>query len=318
MIISYIQKRLFGIFSISLNLIFTSGFANWFYFQYNLFPTEHRISNSVFVGNTHQAVNYTSVADGSHGRPPFTIERSKITDTEASPFNVHKHSALSIEVQDNSFALTNSFLARNSLGAIEANLRKSEGTNVLKSLIYANTFFRNANGTIVVAQRKGLRNTHCWAQIVNNMFRNNLGYESTVKLSNIKSEILNNYFYNNSGLHSVVYDFPSGASSEWQRCELNTFYLNQGSGQNYGVTVLSNGPMEYHKNNFKNPSNLYEISSTRHAVSDNINAKMNWWGVGTEPGVGWRINDKNDDYRLASVDHVPFQKLPPRNILSRE
>lgn len=300
-----------------MNLRFTYGFANWFYFQSNFNPTEHRISNSVFVDSIHQAVKYTSVADGSHRRPPFTIERCKITDTDAFPSNVHKHSAISIEVQDNSFALTNSFLARNSLGAIEANLGKGEGTNVLKSLIYANTFFSNANGTIVVAQRKGLRNTHCWAQIVSNMFRNNLGYESTVKLSNIKGEILNNYFYNNSGLHSIEYEFSS-AWSKWQRCELNTFYLNQGSGRNYGVTVLSNGPMEYHKNNFKNPSNLYEISSTRHAVSDYINAQRNWWGVGTEPGVGWRINDKNDDYRLASVDYVPFQKLPPRNILSRE
>ena len=284
---------------------------------YYLSPTEHRISNSVFVGNIHQAINYTSVADGSDQRPPLTIERCKITDTDASPSNMHKRSAISIEVQDNSFALTNSFLARNSLGAIEANLGKSEGTSVSKSLIYANTFFSNANGAMAVAQRKGLRNTHCWAQIVDNMFGNNLGHESTVKLSDVKSEISNNFFYNNSGLHSVEYEFSSAWSS-WQRCELNTFYLNQGGGQNYGVTVQSNGPMEYHKNNFKNPSNLYEISSTRQAVSDNINAQMNWWGVGTEPAVGWRINDKNDDYRLASVDYMPFQKLPPRNILSRE
>ena len=150
-----------------------------------------------------------------------------------------------------------------------------------------------------------------------NAFGSNLGYDSAIKLSEIQSEIVNNFFYNNSGLHSIEYDFSSSWPKE-QKCELNTFFLNKGLGQNYGVTVLTKGPMKYHKNNFKNPSNLYELSSSRQAVSDSIYAIENWWGVGVEPSVGLRIYEKEDDYRLVSVEYKPFLKLPPRNILSRK
>ena len=114
---------------------------------------------------------------------------------------------------------------------------------------------------------------------------------------------------------SIIFPAPG---PEEQRCELNTFFLNKGLGENYGVTVLSNGPMQYHRNNLKNPSNLYEFSSTRQHVSDLIDGVENWWGVGTEPAVGLRIYEKEDDYRLAGVEYKPFLKLPPRNILSRK
>ena len=271
----------------------------------------------MFSGNTHQAINYTSVATGSDVRPRLTIERCKITDTPASPANKPPNSAISMDIQDNKFTLSNNFVARNRLGAIQARLGRSDGSSLLRNFICENTFYRNAKGTIVVEQRKGGKSNYSFVHIVKNAFGSNLGHESTVKLSEIQGEIISNFFYNNSGLHSIEYEFSSSWPKE-QKCELNTFFLNKGLGENYGVTVLSNGPMQYHRNNFKNPSNLYELSSTRQAVSDSIDAVENWWGVGIEPAVGLRIYEKEDDYKLASVEYKPFLKLPPRNILSRK
>ena len=184
-----------------------------------------------------------------------------------------------------------------------------------RSLIYANTFTSNANGTITVTDRNMAKAKHSFIYIVDNSFGSNLGDGSTIKLSDIQSEVINNFFYNNSGLYSIEYDFSSALPKE-QKCELNTLYLNKGLGQNYGVTIMSNGPMEYHRNNLKNPSNLYEFSSIRDAVTDPIDAARNWWGVGIDSSVGLRIYEKEDDYRLAAVEYKPFKKLPPRNILS--
>ena len=278
---------------------------------------EHRVLNSVFSGNTHQAINYTSLAPGSDVRPRLTVERCKITDTPASASNKLRKSAISLDIQDNNFTLSNNFIAGNHLGAIHARLGRSDGTYLPRSLIYGNTLYKNANGTVVVEQRKGVKTNCSLVYIVENAFGSNLGHDSTVKLSEVQSEITKNFFYNNSGLYSIEYDFSSPWQKE-QKCELNTFFLNKGLGQNYGETVLSNGPMQYHRNNLKNPSNLYELSSTRQAVSDSIDAKENWWGVGIEPAVGLRIYEKEDDNRLASVEYKPFSKLPPRDILSRE
>ena len=275
----------------------------------------HRVFNSVFSGNFHQAINYTSVADGSHRRPPLSINRCHITDIDASHSNATEKGAISLDIQDNNFTLANNFIKGNYFGAIDASLSGNEGTIASMGLIYGNTISNNANGTIAVKQRRRLENSHSFVNIVENTFENNLGYGSTVNISDVHSEIVNNFFYNNSGLHSIEYSF-TGASLIEQKCELNTFYLNQGLGQNYGVTILSNAPMEYHRNNFKNPSNLYELSSTRQAASDPIHAEMNWWGVGMESEVGSRIFEKEDDYRLASVEYKPFQRLPPRDILS--
>ena len=160
-----------------------------------------------------------------------------------------------------------------------------------------------------------VKDKHSFIYIVDNSYGSNLGHGSTIKLSDIQSEVVNNFFYNNSGLYSIEYDFSSVLPKE-QKCELNTLYLNKGLGQNYGVTIMSNGPMEYHRNNLKNPSNLYEFSSTRDAVTDPIDAARNWWGVGIDSSVGLRLYEKEDDYRLAAVEYKPFKKLPPRNILS--
>lgn len=278
---------------------------------------EHRIVNSVFSGNTFQAVNYTSVATGSDVKPRLTVERCKIMDTQATTSNKLQKSAISLEIQDNNFTLANNFISGNLLGAIRASLGRSAGSNLQRSLIFGNTFLRNANGTIVLEQKAGMNSNSSFVSVVGNTFESNLGYGSTVKISEIQSNVLDNVFYNNSGLYSAEYDF-TGAWSKRQKCESNTFFLNKGLGQNYGVTVLSKGPMKYHKNNLKNPSNLYEFSSARQDAADPIDAIGNWWGLGTPDAVGLRIYEKEDDYRLASVDYKPFMKLPPRHILSRK
>ena len=276
---------------------------------------EHRISNSVFSEDIQQAISYTSVSDGSDKRPHFTTERCKITDTPASSSNVPQKSAIFIDIQDNNFTLANNLISGNRLGGIQVRLGRSDGTSLARSLIYGNTFIGNANGTISVEERTDLKHNYSFVYIVDNAFASNQGKNSTIKLSEVQCEILNNFFYNNSGLHSIEYDFSSSLFKE-QKCELNTFYLNRGLGQNYGVTIMSNGPMEYHRNNLKNPSNLYEFSSTSQAVTDPIDAARNWWGVGIDSAVGSRIYEKEDDYRLAAVGYKPFRKLPPRNILS--
>ncbi|KAL9960874.1 hypothetical protein ACROYT_G034380 [Oculina patagonica] len=276
---------------------------------------EHRISNSVFSNNIHQAISYTSVSDGSDARPSFTTERCKITDTRASPSNEPQKSAILMDIQDNNFTLANNFISGNRLGGIQAQLGRSDGTSLPRSLIYGNTFSNNANGTILLEKSEELKRNNSFVYIVNNTFGSNLAQGSVIKLSEVQSEIVNNFFYNNSGLHSIEYNFSSTFFKE-QKCELNTFYLNKGLGQNFGVTIKSNGPMKYRRNNFKNPSNVYEFSSTKQAIFDPIDATLNWWGVGNESSVISRIYEKEDDYTLASVEYKPFRKLPPKNILS--
>ncbi|KAL9960877.1 hypothetical protein ACROYT_G034383 [Oculina patagonica] len=276
---------------------------------------EHRIFNSVFSDNIHQAISYTSVSDGSDVRPSFTTERCKITDTHASPSNVPQKSAILMDIQDNHFTLANNFISGNRLGGIQAKLGQSDGTSLPRSLIYGNTFSNNANGTILLEKSEELKRNNSFVYIVNNTFGSNLGQGSVIKLSEVQSEIVNNFFYNNSGLHSIEYNFSSTFFKE-QKCELNTLYLNKGLGQNFGVTIKSNGPMKYRRNNLKNPSNVYEFSSTKQAIFDPIDATLNWWGVGNESSVSSRIYEKEDDYTLASVEYKPFRKLPPENILS--
>lgn len=271
----------------------------------------------MFSGNIHQAINYTSVATGSDVRPQFNIERCKITDTPALFSSSTRNRAISLEIQDNSFTLSNSFIAGNNYGAIHGQLGRSDGSRVPTTFIYGNTFDGNANGTIVVEPRKGIASNYCFVYIMKNAFESNLGYDSSVKLSEMQSVIVDNFFYNNSGLHCIQYNFSAPWPKE-QKCEFNTFFLNTGLGQNHGVTVLSNGPMQYHRNNFKNPANLYEFSSTKQAVYDVIDGTENWWGVGIESAVGLRLYEKEDDYKLASVQYKPFLKLPPRSILSRK
>ena len=251
---------------------------------------------------------------GINNRPSLTIERCKITDTQASAPKVNQQNAISINIKDLKFTLANNFISGNRLGGISAQLRRSDGVNLPRSLIYGNTFSSNANGVVFVyfQERYELPG---FVRIEKNIFENNLGHASTIKLFEVQSEIVNNFFYNNSGLHTIEYGFSSAWLKE-QKCELNTLYLNKGLGHNYGVTILSNGPMVYHGNKFKNPSNVYEFSSTRDAVTDPIDAAQNWWGVGIDSSVGSRIYDKQDDYRMAAVEYKPFQKLPPRNSLS--
>ena len=230
---------------------------------------------------------------------------------------MHQKSTIFLDIQDNKFTLANNFISENRLGGVQAQLGRSDGTSLPRSLIYGNTLINNANGTILIAERKEVKPNTSFVYIVDNQFGSNLGHGSTITLSETQSEIVNNFFYNNSGLHSIEYDLSNVWSKE-QKCELNTFYLNKGLGGNHGATILSNGPMKYHSNNLKNPSNHYELSSTTQAVTDPIDAAQNWWGVGIESSVGSRIYEKEDDYRLAAVEYKPFKKLAPRNILSSE
>ena len=288
---------------------------------------EHRISNSVFSNNIHQAINYTSVADESHRRPNFTTERSKIIDTATYASNVSQKSAISLDIQDNSFTLANNFISGNLLGGIQATLGRSDGTSFPRSLIYGNTFSANVNGTILVQKRTDIETYFSSVYITDNIFESNLGDSSSIKLAEVQSDIFNNFFYNNTGMHTMQYNFSS-RRPRGQKCESNTFYLNKGPGENDGVTIESNGPMKYHSNNFYNPSNLYEFSSTRQIwsiysylygsvrKSAPIDATRNWWGVEEGSSVASLIYDEKDDWKWAAVEYIPFHKLPQGNLFS--
>ena len=252
------------------------------------------------------------MSDGSDIRSPLTIERCKITNTPAPSSKVLHKRAISIEIQDNKFKLINNFISSNRIGGIEVKLAQSGGSSLRKNFIYGNTFSFNANGALSVSGRKS---NQSFVYIVDNAFDSNLGHGSTLRLTDIQSEVVNNFFYNNSGLYTIEFEF-SGALPKEQKCQHNTFFLNKDIGQNYGVTIMSNGPMEYYNKNLKNPYNLYELSSTRQAVTDPILATQNWWGTGIDAFVGLRIYENDDDYRLGAVQYKPFKKLPPRNILS--
>ena len=235
--------------------------------------------------------------------------------------------AISLDIQDNSFTIANSFISGNLLGGIQARLGRSDGTSFPKSLIFGNTFSSNANVTILVQKRTDIDTNFSAVYVMNNIFESNFGNGSTIKLSEVQSEIFNNFFYNNTGIHTIQYNFSS-RRPRGQKCESNTFYLNKGFGQNDGVTIESNGPMEYHNNNLKNPSNLYEFSSTRqiHSFyiywyssarqSDPIDATRNWWGAEESSSVASRIYAKKDDWKWAAVEYIPFHKLPQGNFFS--
>ena len=182
-------------------------------------------------------------------------------------------------------------------------------------------------GQYLYKKRTDIETNFSSVYITHNIFESNLGNGSTIKLSEVQGEIFNNFFYNNTGMHTMQYNF----SSRWprgQKCVSNTFYLNKGLGQRDGVTIVSNGPMEYHSNNFKNPSNLYEFSSTRQIVSiysywfgsvrksDPIDATLNWWGVEEGSSVASRIYSEKDDWKWAAVEYIPFHKLPQGNLFS--
>ena len=253
------------------------------------------------------------MADGSDARPMFIANRCKVINTLSSVTNSALKSAIFLEIRDNDFILANNFITNNKFGGIEARLGPSDTRTVLrKSFIISNTFVGNTNGAILLVERNsGVQ--RMLVNILKNTFENNIGYSSTIKVQNIQMKIVSNFFFNNSGLHSLQYYFLDDGS-KGQKCELNTFYLNRGLAQ--GVTILSNGPMEYHRNNLKNPSNLYELSTTRQPVSDPIEATRNWWGVGTRDSVRSRIYGNKDHYAFALVNYDPFERLPPRDILS--
>ena len=248
--------------------------------------------------------------------PKLIIERSQVVNTLSSTNSMFQ-SPIFLEIEDNNFVITNNFIANNIFGGIEAKLGGSlvgTGQKATECSIYGNTFARNTNGAISLSGRNS--GIQCMlVKIMKNSFENNLGLFSTIKVNNIQLKIIGNFFFNNSGQHSLEYLFENDGF-KGQTCEMNTFYLNRGSGHTQGVTILTNGPLEFHRNNFKNTFNLYEISSTKTPVTDPIIATHNWWGVDRADYVRSRIYGKQNHKNFALVSYEPFKIVPPRNILS--
>ncbi|PFX18273.1 Macrophage receptor MARCO [Stylophora pistillata] len=255
---------------------------------------EHRISNSVFSGNQHQAINYVSTTGSSDNPPYLTIERCKVTDGSFS--NLNPKTSIFLDIHDTEFAITNNFIFGNHYGGVTVRAGRSEGTSSSRSLVFGNTFSSNENRATLELRKQGNTANYSFIYIKDNAFESNSGYGfRIVRVSDVACEIVNNFLYNNSGLYLIDYQL----FSPWlkgQRCELNSFYHNQGS-----ITINSNGPVVYRRNVFENPSNLYEFSSTSSPVTDPIDAAQNWWGSGNESLVSLRIYDKNDYPRLATV-----------------
>ncbi|XP_028408108.1 uncharacterized protein LOC114530701 [Dendronephthya gigantea] len=278
---------------------------------------DHRLSNNIFVGNKQNSIQYTSLAaEKAESRPKFVIERSQVVNTLSSTNSVSK-SPIFLEIQDNYFTIANNFIANNIHGGIEAKLGGNFAGTRQKSTdcsIYGNTFVGNTNGAILLVGRgSGIQRIRI--KIMKNTFENNLGPFSTFKVNNIQVNIVSNFFFNNSGKHTLEYHFESDGFKD-QTCEMNTFYFNRGVGPSHGVTILTNGPVDFRRNNFKNPVNLYELSSRKMSVTDPIKAINNWWGAGKADYVRSRIYGKKKNDEFALVIYEPFKKLPPRDILS--
>ncbi|XP_068733406.1 protein bark beetle-like isoform X1 [Montipora capricornis] len=272
---------------------------------------DHRISNSVFRGHFPIAITYISKAFQSR-QNSISIERCKI---------VNSYVAIFIDIRDSDFTLAHNLISGNYRLSFAATLRVSQGTVSSKGLIYRNTITGNNNG-IMVKQEERSKGDPAFLYILENAFENNNYYYHwsqfqgrLLKLFNIPCWIKNNVFFNNSNFIVIESTFQ-GPFFKGQQCEMNTFYLNRGLGQSFGsCTVLSDGQMSYHWNNFKNPAFLYEFCATN--ATDKIHAEMNWWGVDQESELALRILDREDFDYLSTVIYKPFQKLPPKEILSR-
>ena len=275
------------------------------------FSGGHRISNSVFSGHFPIAITYISKAFQSR-QNSISIERCKI---------VNSYVAIFIDIRDSDFTLAHNLISGNYKLSFAATLRVSQGTVSSKGLIYRNTISGNNNG-IMVKQEERSKGDPAFLYILENAFENNNYYYhwgqvqgGLLKLLNIPCWIKNNVFFNNSNFIVIESTFQ-GPFFKGQQCEMNTFYLNRGPGQSLGIcTVLSDGQMSYHRNNFKNPAFLYEFCATN--ATDKIHAEMNWWGVDQESELALRILDREDFDYLSTVIYKPFQKLPPKEILSR-
>ncbi|XP_068732633.1 uncharacterized protein [Montipora capricornis] len=273
---------------------------------------DHRISNSVFSGHFQEAITYISKT-GQSRQTSIAIERCKIVNSDVAIF---------IDIRDSDFTLAHNLISENYELAFAATLRVSQGTVSSKGLIYRNTISGNNKG-IMVKQEERSKDDPVFLYILENSFENNNYFYyhwsqfqgGVLKLLNIPCWIKNNVFFNNSGFIVIESTFQ-GPISKGQQCEMNTFYLNRGPGKSSGTcAVLSDGQMSYHRNNFKNPSFLYEFCATN--ATDKTHAEMNWWGVDQESEVALRIHDREDFHHLSTVIHKPFQKLPPKGILSR-
>jgi hypothetical protein len=291
----------------------------------------------LFVAENHQVLNNIISDNGGHDiiyrstpntKDTLSVIRNKILGNGDSILVKPSTStgAVFIEIKDKSFLLSNNHIAGNKIGGVYLRTETSDGQpfkgrKSKESWIYGNTFLQNGKEAIYLVSNKGIASDVVY--IKNNSLLSNYGkgYDdskhSIVKVKDVFSQIEGNFFFNNSGLVIMEYGF-SNKDYKGLQCIKNTFYLNFGTSREYGATIRTNGPIQYHSNNLKNPYNLYEMDTTLSAVTDPVNATMNWFGFGLKPTVKSRLRDNDVDYRLPKALFEPFVRIQPRNILSCE
>ena len=265
--------------------------------------------------NQGHGLSYTSIHDEE---TTLQVQRSTITSNGNSEISKTRTGAVYVELADNNFSISDSYISNNKIGGVHVKLSSSEGNGDKSSLIFGNTFERNSKETLWLESSAGQVGsvTVSGNVLTHNHGNNKLNTKHSVfKVSEVICNVLDNFLYNNSGLFIFEYQFSDRRSTK-QRFKGNTLYLNYGRGPNYGTTVSSNGPMGYSNCNFKNPANLYELITKTPAITSLVHAESNWWGVGLEPTIKTKILDKSSDYKLPAVIFKPFKKVPPRNLLS--
>lgn len=281
------------------------------------------MENNIILNNEEHGIWYNSTS-----RKPLSLKRNKFLKNGNS--KIVKNSVLSgavyAEMKDKHFLFANNHIAGNTIGGIYVQTENSEGHSIegrnskKGSWIYGNTFVQNGKEALHLVSNKDLPAV---VYIKENHFSSNYGKgfgnskHSIVKMKDVATQIEGNFFFNNSGLVIMEYEF-SNENYKGQHCTNNTFFLNTGTAIGYGATIRTNGPIQYHGNSMKNPNNLYELDTTTSAVTDPVNATMNWFGFGLKPTVKSRLRDKDISNRLPKVLFEPFVKIQPRNILSRE
>ena len=279
-------------------------------------PGKHSLTGNVLSQNRGHGISYTSLSTES---PDVVIAGSIITSNGDSLLPITQTGAIFFETANRKFYIYNNFIAENRVGGIFARLEG--GYKLGKSQIYRNTILKNGKEALLLDSRGGQA---CCVEIRSNSFSHHKGYDcpsgqcSVCKMRDVMYSFTRNFFYNNSGLYIIEYRYPNHHTKENKVLE-NTLYINYGTGASHGVTILCDGPVEIHRNHLKNPSNLYEITSSMSGGYDvfDIDARSNWWGSGIMQTVSHKIVDRYKDNRLQSrVIFRPFQKLPSQHVIS--
>ncbi|XP_048576746.1 uncharacterized protein LOC5510655 isoform X3 [Nematostella vectensis] len=276
--------------------------------------TRHELLNSELTNHREHGILYESTTSVTRRASIHrcTIIGNGESDTQEASGGVAG------DTVDMTVSLTNNYITGNPGGGVHLKIKTSEGKRKTGSLIYGNTLLENEKEAVFLesSNLESLGNVG----LRDNVFGSNAGtgfqnaQHSTLKILNVATSIHGNLFYNNSGLFTMEYTFSD--KKVRQKCENNHFFLNYGTANDYGATIRTNGPLEYHGNSLKNPYNLYELDTTLSAVSDPVNATRNWFGFGLKPTVESRIRDNEDDYRLPLVLFEPFNRIQPRNRFS--